>query len=144
MSRTLRDLGYKKIAISYGATWYNDLFPHVNKDLGRALGRLSFISRLFYSGGITKYDRIHLLGCSVPQEFGWYRGFSFIESIDTSNPIMAALEGTMYNESGLTQKPKANMNDHFDIDFSDVDYSLVLHNTTLFREINGIKKVEIY
>ena len=57
---------------------------------------------------------------------------------------MAALEGTMYNESGLTQKPKANMNDHFDIDFSDVDYSLVLHNTTLFREINGIKKVEIY
>ena len=142
--RTLRDLGYKKIAISYGATWYNDLFPHVNKDLGRALGRLSFISRLFSSGGITKYDRIHLLGCSVPQEFGWYRGFNFIESIDTSNPIMAALEGTMYNESGLTQKPKANMNDHFDIDFSDVDYSLVLHNTTLFREINGIKKVEIY
>ena len=57
---------------------------------------------------------------------------------------MAALEDTMYNESGLVEKPKANMNDHFDIDFSDVDYSLVLHNTTLFREINGIKKVEIY
>ena len=138
--RTLRDLGYKKIAISYGATWYNDLFPHVNKDLGRALGRLSFISRLFSSGGITKYDRIHLLGCSVPQEFGWYRGFNFIESIDTSNPIMAALEGTMYNESGLTQKPKANMNDYFYMLNNQVDYELLEDNLSTFRMINNLVK----
>ena len=54
---------------------------------------------------------------------------------------MAALRRyKMYNESGLIEKPKANMNDHFDIKFEDIDYQLVLHNTTLFREINGIKK----
>ena len=140
----LKDLGYKKIAISYGATWYNDLFPHVNPNLGKALGRLSFVSRLFSSNVVTKYDRIHLLGCAVPQEFGWYRGFTFIESIDTSNPVMAALEGTMYSESGLVEKPKANMNDHFDMDFDDIEYELVIHNTTLFREINGIPKIEHY
>jgi hypothetical protein len=93
---------------------------------------------------VTKYDRIHLLGCAVPQEFGWYRGFTFIESIDTSNPVMAALEGTMYSESGLVEKPKANMNDHFDMDFDDIEYELVIHNTTLFREINGIPKIEHY
>ena len=57
---------------------------------------------------------------------------------------MAALEGIMYKESGLTEKPKANMNDHFDIDFKNVDYLMVLHNTTLFREINGIKKINAY
>ena len=142
--RILSDLKYKKIAISYGATWYNNLFPHVNKDLGKALGRLNFVSRLFSSNVVTKYDRIHLLGCSVPQEFGWYRGFDFIESIDTSNPVMAALEGTMYNESGLIVKPKANMNDHFNMDFCDIEYELVIHNTTLFREINGIPKIEHY
>ena len=53
---------------------------------------------------------------------------------------MAALEGTMYTERGLTEKPKANMNDHFDMKFTDIDYQLIIHNTTLFREINGIKK----
>ena len=36
------------------------------------------------------------------------------------------------------------MNDHFNIDFKNVDYLMVLHNTTLFREINGIKKVNSY
>ena len=142
--RGLKDLGYEKIAISYGATWYNDLFPHSNKDLGKALGRLNFIGELVKSGELDKYDKIHLLGCSVPQEFGWYRDFNFIKSIDTSNPVMAALEGIMHKESGLLEKPKANMNDHFNIDFKNVDYLMVLHNTTLFREINGIKKVNSY
>jgi hypothetical protein len=32
------------------------------------------------------------------------------------------------------------MNDHFEMEFLDVCYEDVLHNTTLFREINGIKK----
>ena len=142
--RALKELGYKKIAISYGATWYNDLFIHENEALGRALGRLTFISRMIEEGEIDNYDRIHLLGCSVPQEFGWYRGFKFIESIDTSNPVMAALEGTMYHPGGLTEKPIANMNDHFNVKFTDIDYELVIHNTTLFREINGIPKIEHY
>ena len=52
---------------------------------------------------------------------------------------MAALEGTMYSESGLNIKPKANMNDHFETKFEDFDYHLVLHNTTVFREINGFR-----
>ena len=137
--RGLKELGYKKIAISYGATWYNDLFPHVNKDLGKALGRLTFISKLIQEGELSKYDRIHLLGCAVPQEFGWYRDLKFVESIDTSNPVMAALEGIEYDESGLTKKPTANMNDHFGVKFEDIDYKLILHNTTLFRKINGLR-----
>jgi hypothetical protein len=34
-----KDLGYKKIAFSYGASYYNDVCPHINKDLGKAIGR---------------------------------------------------------------------------------------------------------
>lgn len=138
--RILKDLGYQKIAFSYGASWYNNLVPHLNKDLGKALGRIYFVSRLYSDGAISDYDRIHLLGCAVPQEFGWYRDFKFIESIDTSNPIMAALEGILYDESGLAKKPQANMNDHFDIKFENIHYEDIIHNTTLFREINGIPK----
>ena len=134
----LKELGYKKIAFSYGAAYYNEVSHHPNKDMGKALGRIIVISMLFKAGIISKTDRVHLLGCSVPQEFGWYKDHPYIETIDTSNPIMAALENVEYTERGLDSKPKANMNDFFDIDGKKVDYELVLHNTTMFREINGL------
>ena len=138
----LQTLGYKKLCVSYGATWYNDFFPHSNPDMGKALGRVRFVQGLLNLSSM--YDtKFHLLGCSIPQEFGWYDNHPKIESIDTSNPIMAALDGTRYTEQGLTTKPKANMNDNFEIDFKDVDYETILHNTTLFREINGIEKTKI-
>ena len=139
----LANLGYKKLCVSYGATWYNDFFPHTNPDMGKALGRVRFVQGLLNLKQL-KDIKFHLLGCSIPQEFGWYDNNPRIESIDTSNPIMAALENTLYNERGLNSKPKANMNDYFNMAWEDVDYLNVLHNTTLFREINNIKKVDIW
>ena len=112
-TRIYKDLGYKKIAYSYGASYYNDICVHPNKDLGKALGRVYVISTLYKQKVLTKHDRVHLLGCQVPQEFAWYRDIECIESIDTSNPVMAALEGIRYTNAGLTEKPKANMNDYF-------------------------------
>ena len=134
----LANLGYDKLCVSYGATWYNDFFPHINADMGKALGRVRFVQGLFKLDQL-KDIKFHLLGCSIPQEFGWYDNNSRIESIDTSNPVMAALEGTWYNDNGLNIKPKANMNDYFDIDFSKIDYLNVVHNTTKFRRINNLK-----
>ena len=128
----LKDLGYKKLCISYGATWYGDTA------LDKALGRINFVKKLLNDKNF-KDTKFHLLGCAVPQEFGWYNNHPQIESLDTSNPIMAALDDTLYTSQGLKEKPKANMNDNFDIDFKDVDYRDVLHNTTMFREINGFK-----
>jgi hypothetical protein len=136
--QTYKDLGYKKIAFSYGASYYNDICPHPNPDLGKALGRLFVISVLRKTGVIWKSDRIHLLGCAVPQEFAWYDGFECIESIDTSNPVMAALEGIRYSNYGLTQKPKANMNDYFYMLSNQIDYDLLTHNVHKFREINNL------
>ena len=65
----------------------------------------------------------------------------FIESIDTSNPIMAALSNLKYAEYGLLEKPIANMNTHFDIDFLDVKFGWVLNNVNMFRKINGLKQL---
>jgi hypothetical protein len=136
--QTYKDLGYKKIAFSYGASYYNDVVPHPNQNLGKAIGRISAISALHKMNVIENNDRVHLLGCQVPQEFGWYRGFPFIESIDTSNPVMAALEGMRYSNSGLTEKPKANMNDYFFMLSDQVDYELLSYNILKFREINDL------
>ena len=130
--------GYRKIAFSYGASYYNSISKHPNKDLGKALGRLQVISSLFEEKTLLPTDRVHLLGCSVPQEFGWYRGIDCIETIDTSNPVMAALEGIEYPVSGLTEKPKANMNNYFDIPAEEVSVNLVHFNALTFKKINKI------
>ena len=134
----LQNLGYKKLCVSYGATWYNDFFPHSNPDMGKALGRVRFVQGLLKLEEL-KDIKFHLLGCSIPQEFGWYDNNPRIESIDTSNPVMAALEGIEYKEHGLNTKPSANMNDHFNVDFMDIQYGSILYNVNKFRKINNIK-----
>ena len=132
----LYDLGYDKLCVSYGATWYNDFFPHTNPDMGKALGRIRFVQ------GLLKLDqfkdiKLHLLGCSVPQEFSWYDNHPQIESIDTSNPVMSAIEQIEYRDHGLNYKPDPNMNEHFDMEFNELDYGSVLYNCNKFRKING-------
>ena len=136
MHKNLQNLGYKKLCVSYGATWYNDFFPHSNPDMGKALGRVRFVQGLLKLKEL-KDIKFHLLGCSIPQEFGWYDNNPRIESIDTSNPVMAALEGIEYEEHGLNFKPEANMNDHFDVNFMDIKYGSILYNVNKFKKING-------
>ena len=142
----LVNLGYDKLCVSYGATWYNDFFPHTNIDMGKALGRVRFVQGLLKLNQL-KDIKFHLLGCSIPQEFGWYDDQDFvkrIESIDTSNPVMAALDGTRYSSYGMNYKPNANMNDFFEIKFEDIKYEDILFNVNKFREINGFKQLENY
>lgn len=133
-----KDLGYKKIAFSYGASYYNNNCPHPNLNLGKALGRIQTISQLIELNIINKTDRIHLLGCSVPQEFGWYKDIPQIESIDTSNPVMATLDNLSYSGFGLSIKPKACMNDNLHVSKENIDITLLNHNIKMFREINNL------
>jgi hypothetical protein len=131
--QTYKDLGYKKIAFSYGAEYYLDHSNHPNQNLAKALGRIEVVSRMFSIGLIQPNDRVHLLGCQVPQEFSWYKGMDFIETIDTSNPIMATLDGIKYGHNGLIEKPKSNMNDNFYT--TDLDYNLLDWNLRMFRKL---------
>ena len=139
-TQTYLDLGYKKIAYSYGASYYNDVCPHPNKDLGKALGRLQVISSLYDVGILLPTSRVHLLGCCVPQEFGWYKDIKCIESIDTSNPVMAAIEGTLCEFHGLHSKPKVNMYQAQGIPIEAIDMDLYHHNMDMFRLINNLIK----
>jgi hypothetical protein len=58
---------------------------------------------------------------------------SFIETIDTSNPIMATLDSMQYGYNGLTEKPKSNMNDNFYT--TDLDYNLLDWNLRMFKKL---------
>lgn len=133
-----KDLGYKKIAYSYGASYYNDICPHPNKDFGKAIGRYMVINDLMKDGILSPKDRVHLLGTALPIEFGLYKNIECIESIDTSNPVMAGIENTFYSNFGLHIKPKANMNNFQDIEERDINIDLIKYNILKFRKINGL------
>jgi len=130
-----KDLGYKKIAFSYGASYYNDVCPHPNKNLGKALGRIQVITKLYDWGIINKTDSIHLLGTECPFEFSLYKDMPFIKSIDTSNPVMMTLDGVRYNEMCINSKPKNNMNNCFHIPVENIDLNLLDFNIKKFRKI---------
>jgi len=132
--QTYKDLGYKKIAFSYGASYYNEVCPHPHPVFGKALGRIQTITKMHNIGIISQSDRVHLLGCAVPQEFNWYFGMHFIETIDTSNPIMSAIDGNHYDKFGLINKPKSKIDDVLDKEYF-VEGRLI-HNINSFRSIN--------
>ena len=135
-----KDLGYKKIAYSYGASYYNDVCPHPNKDFGKAIGRYMVINNLMKDGILSPTDRVHLLGTASPIEFGLYKNMECIESIDTSNPIMAGIDKNTYSKLGLAKKPVANMNNYQDISIDMIEENLdyIEYNVQKFREINEL------
>jgi hypothetical protein len=133
-----KTLGYKKIAFSYGAAYYKEHFPHPTPAVATAVGRVSVISKLYKEGVIKDTDNVHLLGCAIPQEFVHYKNMPFITTIDTSNPIMAAIEGTLYEPYGLDQKPKTKIDEVIDSKIDKVQFGKVIMNTKYFRTINGI------
>ena len=50
----LKMQGYQKIAFSYGADWYCDEFPHPNPLVGKMMGRIMTISKMYKKGLIGK------------------------------------------------------------------------------------------
>ena len=126
--------GYKKIAFSYGADWYAKEFPHPNPLVGKMMGRILTISKMYKSGIIGKSDRVHLLGCALPQEFRYYKDFPFIESIDTSNPIIHGLEGIRYSSNGLFTKSNTKIDKIGNIPLTRETLYDINHNLTQFKK----------
>ena len=135
--------GYKKIAFSYGADWYADEFPHPNPLVGKMMGRIMVISRMYKSGVINKSDRVHLLGCALPHEFGYYADFPFIESVDTSNPIIHGLQGVKYNSLGLLTKSSTKI-DQIEEEITTEKLYDINHNLSRFKHFVQDSNTQLY
>lgn len=88
-----------KIAISFDYSYYMQLFPHPNKWVSFMMGRVLLINKLLNDDIINTSKPHHLLGCSNPLEFSFYKNstYDFIESIDTSSPIVHGLHNVYYD-----------------------------------------------
>lgn len=87
-----------KIAISFDYSLYKDIFPHSNKWVSFMMGRVLLINNLLKDGTLNTNKPHHLLGCSNPLEFSFYKDptYNFIESLDTSSPIVHGLHRVLY------------------------------------------------
>ena len=102
------------------------------------MGRLKTITNLVKYGIISNYDRVHLLGCNLPQAYLYYKDFPFIESIDTSNPIIHGLEGIRYSEGGLLHKSSQKIDKDFLQNITFKQKEGILYNVEMFKKINNI------
>ena len=112
-----------KVAISFDYSYYTKSVPHPNKLVSWALGRVKLLGD-FKKDGILREDvPHHLLGCGTPGEGIFYTQpeFDYIDSMDTSNPVVAGIKRFSYRGSlGLEFKPKEKLytliNSEVDID----------------------------
>jgi hypothetical protein len=138
-----------KIAISFDYSYYNDncngvefLTNHLignthNKWVNLAKGRIEFLLRLYREGLLVNKPH-HLLGCSVPWEFKVIRHIepinSYIDTIDTSNPIVAGILNNMYDESfGLNEKWSFKLVDFINTNLTSAQQTVALQNVETFR-----------
>jgi len=130
-----------KIAISFDYSHYLNLCPHPNKWVGYTLGRAQTLTHLLKDGIINKNKPHHLLGCALPIEFMFYRcGFDWIETIDTSSPIVHGLLGVKYEFGGLVNKQSIKLVDLIHTVPDPEQIKNIEYNLQLFRTFaNGLK-----
>ena len=123
-----------KLAFSFDYSLYLQLAPHPNKWMSYALGRIRLLNMLVNDGIINKDKPHHLLGCALPIEFLFYRtGFEWLETLDTSNPVVHGLMGIEYEPAGLIDKQSIKLVDLLYRNLSNDDVVRILHNVEKFR-----------
>lgn len=111
-------------------------------------GRQLYLETLYHLGYL-KDTEVHLLGCSLPNEFVYYTtehkelGRS-IKSLDTSNPVVHGLLGIRYSsEFGLDQKQSIKLAEMIDMPMSKIsikEMQLIMYNLDTFRSLNKLPK----
>ena len=129
------------IAFSFDYSMYHNLFPSPNKYVSWAMGRVMLLNKLLELRVINTSKKHHLLGCSLPLEFRYYRefGYDWIYSIDTSNPVVHAIKSVRYEENlGLMNKDSQKLFEMINYPADQIDKDTLVHNLYQFRRIvNG-------
>jgi len=110
----------------------------LNKWVRYTLGRAALLYRLYNDKILLPNKKHHLLGCATPWEFILYNNAPFkkdITTIDTSNPIVAAILYKKYNPVyGLHEKWSVKLVDYIGANITREQLELAFYNTSLFRK----------
>ena len=127
------------IAISFDYSYYTKSVPHANKYVSWMLGRVKLLGDLLRDGVINKDKPHHLLGCSLPQEFSFYKHaeYNFIYSLDTSNPVVHGIKGIQYKQEGLWDKESQKLFELINHDINEEELINIKYNLTKFRQLTN-------
>lgn len=131
-----KELDVDKIAISFDYSYYKNVAWHPNKWVSFMNGRVWLITELMKLGIINKDKPHHLLGCSNPLEFSFYKhpDFNFIETLDTSSPVVHGLHKKYYlGEIGDWQKETTKLADLINANVDDQQKAVIFYNIKEFR-----------
>jgi hypothetical protein len=104
----------------------------------QAAERISLLELMDERRIIDRNRRHHLLGTWQANEFNHYRNYNWVWSLDTSNPIMAAIDGEAYTDIGVFHKPMATFDSVYHLTERDINMDLLYSNVDKFRRIvNG-------
>ncbi len=97
-------------------------------------GRDAFLHTLKRMKILREDKPHHLLGIGLPQEITAYRDYHWIDSIDTSNPVVAGIEGLIYNGiNGLERKPDRKLFTMINYDPTESQKDIINYNIRYFR-----------
>jgi len=126
------------IAISFDFSYYHITGEGWDPLERFCTGRQRLISQLISDGVWNWKKPHHLLGCSLAKEFRYYvdNNVYNIVSCDTSNPVVAAIQGLKYDaDYGLNIKPQTKLADLIEHNFNDEELALLKYNTEMFKKI---------
>ena len=115
---------------------YQKTYPHPNKLVSWALGRVKLLGDLSNAGILNKQKPHHLLGCAIPGEGIFYSSpeFDYIDSMDTSNPVVHGIKKIRYDGPlGLTTKETQKLCELIDSNVNSTKWSYILYNLREFR-----------
>lgn len=131
-----RIIGIEYIGINFASQAYGETL------LDKVQGRQTFICDMLAPYLRETTIKLHLLGCSLPHEFELYKYyenmFQSIESMDTSCPVMHALENTILGVDKLPKgyKPSLKIDEvFFKQNFSDAQERSVKLNCQFFEDL---------
>lgn len=124
-----------KVAISFDYSWMvegsSGLF---NREEQFMLGRRRLIRSLVLDNVINIDKPHHLLGCFLPQEFTAYKNCKWIDTIDTSNPVVHGINNIRYEPFGLEEKVKTKLIEYMDKQLTLSQVDDIFYNIRKFRE----------
>lgn len=125
------------VAITFSYPFYKEISGMVDVNYQKMVGRRNLLNILLQRDDIFNPEQpIHLLGCSLPQEFEYYSKdrFPFIRSVDTSNPVLHGLLKIRYQQHGLDDKNDILMADMMKAEADMNQKEIIIRNIFDFRK----------
>ena len=123
-----------KVAMSFNHPFFQTMKPPLGNKYYRMMrGRQKVIADMLRDNIINKDKPHHLLGCGLPQEFEEYKNHKWIDSMDTSNPVIHGMKDITYGTHGLNTKQSVKLftliNENVVDKWEDIEYNIKMFRT---------------